>query len=219
MTSIAYGGTVWYIFSNILDERFLSMKIAAVITCFRHRSHANVILKNFLEPYLFNGRKVDPNCKIVSIYVDQHLKTDMARKVAREYGIRIYPTIHQALCHGRKHLNVDAVLAIAEHGSYSRNRFGQKRYPRKWFFDEIADVMGRSKRTVPVFMDKHLSYRWDWAKEIYDTSREMKIPVMVGSSVPLAQRRPPLEIPSGAEFAEAVLVHGGELEVYNFHPL
>jgi len=70
------------------------MRIAAVITCFRHRSHANVILENFLEPYLFNWRKIEPDCQIVSMDVDQHLKSDMARKVARQYGIRIYPTIH-----------------------------------------------------------------------------------------------------------------------------
>ena len=102
------------------------MKIAVVITCFRYRSHAHVFLENFLEPYLFNGQKVEPNCQVVSMYVDQFLKSDMSRDVARRYGIKIYPTIAKALCLGGQRLNVDAVLSIAEHGSYSINRYGQK---------------------------------------------------------------------------------------------
>ena len=69
---------VWKIISNTLDERIPLMKIAAIITHFRHRSHANVILKKSFTPCLFNGRKVEPDCQVVSIHVDQHLKTDMA---------------------------------------------------------------------------------------------------------------------------------------------
>ena len=68
-------------------------------------------------------------------------------------------------------------------------------------------------------MDKHLSYRWDWAKDIYDTSRELEIPIMVGSSVPLAQRRPSLELPRHAKITEALSMHGGEVETYGFHAL
>ena len=193
------------------------MKVAAVVTCFRNRYHAHVILENFLEPYLFNGRRVVPDCQVVSMYVDQFPKTDMARDVARRYGIRIYPTIRAALCQGRRKLNVDAVLSIAEHGTYRHNRLGQKQYPRKRFFDEIAEVMRSSGRSVPVFNDKHLSFRWDWAKEMYDTSRELEIPLMAGSSVPLAQRRPRLDLPRGAKIVEAVSIHAGDVESYDFH--
>jgi hypothetical protein len=72
---------------------------------------------------------------------------------------------------------------------------------------------------APLFNDKHLSYRWDWAKEMYDTARRLKIPLMAGSSVPLAERRPPLELPPGAKIETAVSIHGGPLEVYDFHAL
>jgi len=195
------------------------MNIAVVTTCFRYRSHAHVILENFLEPYLFNGKKVVPKCKIVSMYVDQFPQRDMARQVCREYGIRMYPTIAGALGGNRWKLDVDAVLLIGEHGQYSFNRFGQKRYPRKRFFDQIVSVMRASGRTVPIFIDKHLSYRWDWAREMYDTARDLKIPLMAGSSVPLAQRRPPLELPRGAKLKEAVAIHGGPHEAYGFHGL
>ena len=31
-------------------------KVAAIFTIFTYRSHAHVLLENFLEPYLFNGK-------------------------------------------------------------------------------------------------------------------------------------------------------------------
>jgi hypothetical protein len=42
---------------------------------------------------------------------------------------------------------------------------------------------------------------------------------MAGSSVPLAQRIPPLDLPAGAELVEAVSTHGGPVESYDFHGL
>ena len=199
----------------------MPIKIAALLTCFRHRSHANVILENFLEPYLFRGRRVDPRkeFRVVSMYVDQFPKVDMARGVARDYGIKIQPTIAKALCQGGKRLAVDAVLSIGEHGTYSFNRFGQKRYPRKRFFDEIARVIGDSGRPIPVFNDKHLCYRFDWARQMFETAGQLKIPLMAGSSCPLAQRRPAIELPRAARITEAVSIHGGPLEAYGFHAL
>jgi hypothetical protein len=50
-------------------------------------------------------------------------------------------------------------------------------------------------------------------------SRELKIPFMAGSSVPLAQRRPPFELPENAVIEEAVSIHSGGMESYDFHAL
>lgn len=194
-------------------------KVAAIITTFFHRSHAHVILENFLEPYLFNGKRTDPGVDVVAFYLDQFHEEDMSRDVARQYGIPIYSSIEEALCLGGDSLAVDAVLSIGEHGDYPVSELGQVQYPRKRFFDEIVAVMRQSNRFVPLFNDKHLSYRWDWAKEMYDTAQELGIPFMAGSSVPLAQRRPPLELPKGAKIEEAVSIHGGPLESYDFHGL
>jgi len=194
-------------------------KVAAIFTEFTYRSHAHVILENFLEKYLFNGRLTDPGVDVVSFYADQTPARDMSKKVAADYGIPLYQTIDQALCLGGNKLAVDAVLSIGEHGNYPHNELGQHMYPRKRFFDQIVAVMKRSGRFVPLYNDKHLSYRWDWAKEMYDTTVELGIPFMAGSSVPLAERRPPLEIPPGAEIAEAVSIHGGGVESYDFHAL
>ena len=88
-------------------------------------------------------------------------------------------------------------------------------YPRKRFFDQIVAVMKRSNRFIPLFNDKHLSYRWDWAKQMYDTTQELGIPFMAGTSVVLAQRRPRFEIPDGTELEEAVSIHGGGVECFH----
>ncbi len=194
-------------------------KVAVIFTVMTYRSHAHVILENFLEPYLFNGKRTDPGVDVVSFFADQRPGGDMSQDVSQKYNIPIFKSIDEALCLGGEELAVDAVLSIGEHGSYPRNELGQIEYPRKRFFDEIVATMKRSKRFVPMFNDKHLSYRWDWAKEMYDTARELGIPFMAGTSVTLAERRPPLEMPAGAEFDEAVVVHGGPLESYDFHGL
>ena len=194
-------------------------KVAVVMTVCTHRTHAHVLLENFLQPYLFNGKRTDPGVDVVSFYVDQTPGGDMSQDIARRFKIPVFKTIGESLCLGGKQLAVDAVLAIGEHGNYPVNELGQRKYPRKRFFDEIVAVMRRSRRSVPLFNDKHLSYRWDWAKEMYDTAQQAGIPFMAGSSVPLAQRRPPLALPAGAQIEEAISIHGGPLESYDFHGL
>jgi hypothetical protein len=42
---------------------------------------------------------------------------------------------------------------------------------------------------------------------------------MAGSSVPLAERKPAIEFPEGAVVEEAVSIHGGGIESYDFHAL
>lgn len=196
------------------------LRVAAVYTVLRHRSHAFNILENFFRPYLFRGRVIDPGMDVVSFYADQTAPMgELSLETARRHNVTIYPTIAGALTLGGRDLAVDAVLLIGEHGEYPVNDLGQTEYPRKRFFDEIVAVMQRSGRSVPVFNDKHLSYRWDWAREMYDTARELGIPFLAGSSVPLAERRPALELPAGAEIEDAVSVHGGGVESYDFHGL
>ena len=45
-------------------------RVAAVYTSFTYRSHAHVILENFLQPYLFCGEVTDPGVDVVSFYRD-----------------------------------------------------------------------------------------------------------------------------------------------------
>jgi hypothetical protein len=192
-------------------------RVAAIFTELRFRSHAFNILENFFQPYLFRGEFVDPGCEVVSFFADQFPADDMAREASQQLGVPLFKSIDEAVCVGGKKLAVDAVLLIGEHGEYPYNELGQHLYPRKQFFDQIVAVMRRSGRYVPLFNDKHLSYRWDWAREMYDTARQHGMPMLAGSSVPLAERRPEWELPPDAEIEEAVSIHGGGMESYDFH--
>ncbi len=195
-------------------------RVAAVYTVFRFRSHAHNIIENFLTPYLFNGKRLESPCEVVSFYADQRSpEGDTTDEVARRFKIPVHRTIEGALTLGGRELAVDAVLLIGEHGEYPHNRLGQHEYPRKRFFDEIVAVMRRSNRYVPIFNDKHLSYQWTWARQMHDFCQEHNAPFMAGSSVPLAQRRPALEIPANAAIEEAVSIHAGGVESYDFHAL
>jgi hypothetical protein len=191
-------------------------KVAAIFTAMTHRSHAHVILENFLEPHLFNGEMIPPLVDVVSFYADQFPEEEMARGVAKEYGIPIFPTVAEALTLGKKDLAVDAILLIGEHGKYPVNDNGVTQYPRKRLFDDCVKVIKAAGRPIPMFIDKHFSYHWDWAKEMYDTAKELGIPLMAGSSVPLAERRPKLEL-DAPKLKQAMSIHAGPFESYDFH--
>src|SRR5438093_12626751 len=77
------------------------LKVGAVITAFTYRSHAHVILENFVAPYLFNGKSVSPGMDIVSLYADQFPDGELGRAFAAQHSLPIYKTIAEALClHG-----------------------------------------------------------------------------------------------------------------------
>ncbi|MFT4560207.1 MAG: hypothetical protein ACI93T_000757 [Porticoccaceae bacterium] len=214
-TSLSVAGGV----SFAAKPRHKRPRVAAIFTALRFRSHAYNILENFLGPYYFGGKLIDPGVDVVSFHADQFPHDDMAKEVTRRFGIPLCKSIEEAMCVGGQELAVDAVLSIGEHGSYPYNERGQHLYPRKRFFDEAFAVMKKADRFVPFFNDKHLSTNWSEAKEMYDTCRENGMPLIAGSSVPLAQRRPMLSLKPGTKIEEAVSIHGGGLESYDFHAL
>jgi hypothetical protein len=194
-------------------------KIAAIVTEYRTNSHADVIVTKFLEGCKTLDLDYKPRVDIVSLYLDQTPPNDTGMEMARKHGVRVFPTIAEALCVGTPELAVDGVLLIGEHGRYPYNEQGQHLYPRRRFFDETAAVMRKAGRSVPVFNDKHLAYAWADARHMYDTARALKIPFMAGSSVPLAWHKPKLTLPLGAELTEALAVGYGGTEAYGFHAL
>jgi hypothetical protein len=54
---------------------------------------------------------------------------------------------------------------------------------------------------------------------MYDKARELFVPFLAGSSLPVTWRRPPLKLPKDCEVVEAVQVGYGPLEAYGFHAL
>ena len=194
-------------------------KVAAIVTEFRHRSHADVICTRILDGYYPNGVRQEPRTKIASMWTDQVPPDDMSRGLAYRKRYPTFGSIEQALTLGGRDLAVDAVLLIGEHGEYPENARGQKMYPRHRLMRDIVEVFRKTGKVVPLFNDKHLSYSWDLAKEMYDWSQELNIPFMAGSSIPVTVRSPDLEIPYGAKIGHAVQVGYGPLDAYGFHTL
>lgn len=194
-------------------------RLAVVTTLWNYRSHAWHMAERFLHGYPREGKWHQPPLEVVSAYVDQQPEGDLSRRRAEEFGFKIYPTVAEALRCGGDKLAVDAVLQIGEHGNYPVNAIGQKQYPRYELFSQIAKVFQEDGRTTPVFNDKHLSWKFEWAKEMVETARAMKFPLLAGSSLPVTWRMPAVDLPYGAEIEEIVGVAFGAVDIYDFHAL
>ena len=157
---------------------------------------------------------------IVSLYVDQTPEGDLSRERAGRFRtMNIYPTVADALTLGGNDLAVDGVLLIGEHGTYDQNEKGQRLYPRYELYRQILSVYKQSGKSAPVFNDKHLSWNWDWAREMYDSAQGMGFALMAGSSLPVTWRTPQLDYPFGAPAEAAVCVCYGGVDSYDFHGL
>jgi hypothetical protein len=194
-------------------------RLAIITTVWRHGSHAWHMGERFLVGYPVEGRWHRPPLDVVAVYVDQRPENDLSRQRAAEFGFGIYPSIAETLCCGGDKLAVDAVLIIGEHGKYAKNEFGQTQYPRYEFFKQVADVLRREGRTVPIFNDKHLSWKWEWAQEMVDIARDLKIPFLAGSPLPVTWRLPSIDLPYGADVEEMICVAMGAVDSYDFHAL
>jgi len=194
-------------------------RLAVITTVWRDRSHAWHMAERFLHGYPLRGQWHRPNFEIVSAFVDQTAQNDLSQQRAKEFGFPIYKTIPEALRCGGERLAVDAVLIIGEHGDYPVNKIGQKMYPRYEFFRQVADVFRKEGRTAPVFNDKHLSWNFDWAREMVETSRKLGFPFLAGSSLPVTWRMPDIDMPFGAEVEEAMCLAFGLPDIYDFHAL
>jgi hypothetical protein len=194
-------------------------RIAAIVTEYRPNSHADVIVGKFLRGLPCDDALHMPRVEIASLYLDQVNASDTGLETARAFGVPVFPSIRGALTLGGDALAVDGVLIIGEHGDYAVNERGQKLYPRRHLFEQVAGTLGAEGRPVPVFVDKHLSYNWADALWMFDRARALGIPLMAGSSLPVCWRRPWLEVPQGSRLDAALAIGYGDLEAYGFHAL
>ncbi len=194
-------------------------RIAAVVSSYYHNSHADMIVSRLLQTYTLDGKGDSPKLELVSLYTDQVPDKDTSRRLAKQHGFRICRTATEALTLGTGELAVDGVLLIIEHGEYPVSKTGQIIYPKRPLFTEIANVMEKSGRSVPVFIDKHLADNWEDAHWIYQRARELKIPLMAGSSLPGLWRYPAVDLKRDAKLKEVVAVSYHTLDGYGFHGL
>jgi hypothetical protein len=184
-------------------------KIACISSTYHVRSHSDNFITRFLEGYWIHEKYYEPPFEVVSLWMDQVHPGDIGYRLSTAYGFPVVKSIADALTLGTGKLAVDGVVMVCEHGNYPHNEKQQQLYPRYEFFEQIVKVFKDSKRSCPVFTDKHLSYDWKKARQMYDWSRELKFPLMAGSSVPVTFRRPELDPPLGTEMESAISVGGG----------
>jgi hypothetical protein len=188
-------------------------RVACVMNTWFANSHADVFISRLLDGYRLNGAWHPPRLKTVRFYVDLFPDNDMAREQAAEYGIEICRTVGEAV------RGVDGVAVIGEHGNYPRTPLGNFSYPRKRYFDEVTRAFETSGRVVPLFNDKYLAYNWSDAKAMFDRVRELRIPFLCGSTVPLSWRRPALTFPKGTAFDELLAISYSDLEEHTYHAI
>ncbi len=196
------------------------LRVAAVNSIFRLRSHAYHIVGRFVHGYRKDGFHHQPPFEVVRMYDDQAPADDLGPAFCKTHGIQLCKTVAETL--GGDKLDVDAVLLIIEHGEYKTNEFGQVLYPRYERFQEIVEVFRNSGRGVPVFVDKHLSYDHRQAAEMVATADKLGFGIMAGSSLPVTWRQPEIEPPVGTPFTEGLVCYGfdrGAQEIYLIHGL
>lgn len=194
-------------------------KVAFLGTVVRKHSHAQHFLDRHTLGYSWQGGWQSPRLQVESVYIDQFPDDDLARSRAKRHGLRLYPTVEEALTLGGEKLAVDGVILIGEHGEYPKNEKGQKRYPRYEWFKKIVKVFESSGRSVPVFNDKHLSTDWDECVEMVEDSRRLDFPFLAGSSLPVTRRMPAIDMPHNTLLRESVCVAYGGVDSYDFHAL
>jgi hypothetical protein len=180
-------------------------------------SHADWIVNKLIDGYWWKGAHTPSRVDVVSVYVHQLDTSLLAQKVCKAKNIPIFKTVKEAVTLGGNELAVDGVVIVAEHGNYPTDLKGHWLLPRWWIYQQVMQVFEQSKRSVPVFNDKHFSYNWDDAKWMFDKSRELKFPLSGGSSIPFYFRKPEIELATDTPIKNSIVVGGASDEGAIFH--
>ncbi len=180
-------------------------------------SHADWIVNKLLDGYWWHGAYTASRVDVVSVYIHQFDTSLLGQKVCRAKNIPIFKTVGEAVTLGGNELAVDGVVIVAEHGNYPTDLKGHWLLPRWWIYHQVTEVFERSRRSVPVFNDKHLSYNWDDAKWMFDKSRELKFALTGGSSIPTYFRTPEVELAAGTPLRNSIVVGEAPDEGAMFH--
>jgi hypothetical protein len=137
--------------------------------------------------------------EVVSLYVDRTPSADQSRERAAEFGFRIYPSVAETLRCGRDRLAVDGVLVLAGQGDDVSSGPSESD-----LLEPMLEVFEEDQRAVPVYWDEPLGPAQ--ARKMVEASGKLKFPVLVGSSLPMTWRLPPLELPTGCRVEQALMV-------------
>ena len=182
-------------------------------------SHADWIVTKLLDGYWWDGAYTQSRVEVASIYIHQHDESLLGQRIAKSKGIPVFDTAGEAVKLGGGDLAVDGVVIVAEHGNYVTDLKGHWLLPRWWIFQQVVTVFEQSKRSVPVFNDKHLSYNWADAKWMFDKSRELGFPLNGGSSIPVYYRTPEVELDVDTPIKRSIVIGGAGDEGGIFHAI
>ena len=203
---------------SVLPAQEKRPRIAVVVTYWaKPSSHADWIICKLMDGYWWKGAHVPSGVDVVSAYIHQLEVSGLGQKVCKSKGVPIFETVADALTLGGKELAVDGVVLVGEHGNYHRNLIGQTYYPRWFLYQQIVKVFEESKRSVPVFNDKHYSSNWNEAKWMFDKSRELDFPLFGGSSIPFYYREPEIEPAIDTPIKNSVVAGGSADDGGLFH--
>lgn len=189
-------------------------RVAAIVTEYRHNSHAEVIVGRLLGRLNYR-----PRIEVVSLYTDQVPANDMSREEAARRGIPICETIREAIMASHCPEPIDGVVIIGEHGDYPVNEKEQMMYPRRRFLEETLAALDELGLAVPIFSDKHLAHDYDDAVWMYEQMKARGIPFMGGSSIPHCDYVPNFDPRLLQSLREAVVISSGGLEGYGIHAM
>jgi hypothetical protein len=180
-------------------------------------SHADWISTKLLDGYWWNGAHTESRVEIVSVYIHQIELSGLGVKICKAKNIPIFKTVGEALTLGGSELAVEGVVIVGEHGVFPSNMKGQWLLPRWLIYSQVMRVFERSKRSVPVFNDKHFSYDWNEAKWMFNKSRELNFPLTGGSGVPTYYRVPEIELDHNTPLKASIVVGSAPDEGALFH--
>ena len=180
-------------------------------------SHADWIITKLMDGYWWQGAHTPSRIDVASVYIHQLDTSLLGQKICKAKQIPIYKTAGEALTLGGKDLAVDGVVIVGEHGNYPTDLKGHWLLPRWWMYQQVVRVFEQSKRSVPVFNDKHLSYNWDDAKWMFDKSRELQFPLTGGSSIPTYFRSPEIDLAADTPIRNSIVLGGAGDEGAIFH--
>ena len=193
-------------------------RIACLVTYWAFtRSHADWIICKLMDGYWWQGAHTPSRVDVVSVYIHQFDTSELGQKICKSKGIPIFKTVGEAVTLGGEELAVDGVVIVGEHGNYPTDLKGHWLLPRWWIYDQVIRVFEKSKRSVPVFNDKHFSYNWDDAKWMFDKSRELGFPLTGGSSIPFYFRKPEIELANDTPIKNSIVIGGASDEGGIFH--
>jgi hypothetical protein len=181
------------------------------------RSHADWLVTKLIDGYWWQGAYTPSRVEVASLYLHQHDTSLLGQKVANAKGIPIFKSVGEAVTLGGKELAVDGVVIVGEHGDYPKDLQGRWLLPRWWIYNQVIEVFEQSKRSVPVFNDKHFSYNWNESKWMFDKSRELGFPLTGGSLLPVYYRKPEIELDNDTPIKHSIVVGGASDEGAIFH--